>query len=93
VSVRERPGGFVAAYRFPGRPTTENEQRAVGILRQWLTGEGLEAAGEPPLIAYYDAPWIPWPLRRNEVMLALGSTLPRSLDAPVGARAHTLATS
>lgn len=77
VTVHERPGGFVAVYRFAGRPTEENERRAAATLRQWMTAEDLEPAGHPPIIAYYDAPWIPGPLRRNEVMLRLGGAFPR----------------
>jgi hypothetical protein len=68
VTVARRPAERVAAYRFYGRATDANERLAVGKLRDWLRRQGLNPTGEP-IVAYYDAPWIPPLLRRNEVML------------------------
>jgi hypothetical protein len=68
VTLGERPPERVSVYRFSGRAQSENEEQAVNTLRDWTRGHGLEASGDP-IIAYYDAPWMPSPLRRNEVML------------------------
>jgi hypothetical protein len=70
VSLGDRPPERVAVYRFPGRPTEDNERRGLGELREWMQARGLEAVGRP-IVAYYDAPWLPPPLRRNEVMLRI----------------------
>lgn len=70
VTLAERPPERVAVYRFPGRPTEGNEQKGLGALREWMRDRGLEAVGRP-MVAYYDAPWLPPPLRRNEVMLRI----------------------
>jgi hypothetical protein len=46
------------------------EREAVAKLRRWVASEGLQTLREP-IIAYYDAPFIPGFLRRNEAMLRL----------------------
>lgn len=68
VTLGERPPERVSVYRFSGRAQRENEQQAINTLRDWTRDHDLEVSGDP-IIAYYDAPWIPPPLRRNEVML------------------------
>jgi len=37
-------------------------------LKTWMTQQGLSVLS-PPLYAYFDPPWTPTFLRRNEVML------------------------
>jgi SOUL heme-binding protein len=68
VTLEERPTQRVAVYRFSGGTCAEREREAVARLRAWIISEGLESFGEPT-IAYYDAPFIPGFLRRNEAML------------------------
>lgn len=70
VSVSELSGGTFAALRFGGGRCPENEQRAVESLRSLLTRRELAAAGDP-IIAYYDPPWTPLFLRRNEVLIPI----------------------
>lgn len=70
VRVDRRPAQRVAVQRFDGRPSAENERRAVGRLRQWLHAHRIPA-DDAPVVAYYDAPWVPARLRRNEVMLPI----------------------
>ena len=70
VTLDERPAQRVAVYRFSGATRTETEREAVAKLRTWLRSEGLQSFGEP-IIAYYDAPFIPGFLRRNEAMLRI----------------------
>ncbi|HSP34659.1 MAG TPA: heme-binding protein [Thermoanaerobaculia bacterium] len=65
VKVGNRPGGRIATLRFHG-----DEQRAIEELRRRVASRKLEPEGNP-FAAYYDAPWMPRPLRRNEVMLRL----------------------
>jgi hypothetical protein len=70
VVLGKRPAERVAVYRFSGGTSLERERAAVEKLRAWLHEQGLTAAGEP-VIGYYDAPFIPGILRRNEAILRL----------------------
>lgn len=69
------PAGQFAVYRYSGGRSEANEQEALAKLRAWVGARRLEATGEP-LFAYYDPPWIPPFLRRNEVMLRIAATQP-----------------
>lgn len=62
-----------AVLRFGGSRTAENEQAATGKLKAWLTAQKLTGKGEP-LFAYYDPPWTPVFMRRNEVLLRIGKS-------------------
>lgn len=57
-----------AVFRFKGGRTAENEVRATARLKTWLRLEGLTAKGAA-IFAYYDPPWTPVFMRRNEVMV------------------------
>jgi len=41
-----------------------------GLLFEWIKKRGLEPAGEP-IFARYNPPFMPWFLRRNEVLIPL----------------------
>jgi hypothetical protein len=69
------PAGPFAVYRYSGGRNEANEQEALGALRAWVDNKRLEVVGEP-LFGYYDPPWIPPFLRRNEVMLRVAGTQP-----------------
>ena len=75
VMMDNLPAGQFAVYRFSGGRNEKNEQEALGELRAWIGKKGLEVTGEP-LFGYYDPPWIPPFMRRNEVMLRLVGTQP-----------------
>lgn len=59
-----------AVLRFPGGRTSENEQAAIEKLKAWLDARKIAAKGDP-MFAYYDPPWTPIPMRRNEVMIRI----------------------
>ena len=59
-----------AVLRFDGGRTAENEKAAIEKLNVWLGAEKLAAKGAPTF-AYYDPPWTPTFLRRNEVMIRI----------------------
>jgi len=61
-----------AVLRFPGERTAENEAKAAATLAGFLTPEQRAQAGDP-IIAYYDPPWTPVFLRRNEVLIPLAA--------------------
>jgi hypothetical protein len=62
-----------AVLRFGGMRTVENEQAAIEKLKAWLTEQKLTGKGDP-LFAYYDPPWTPVFMRRNEVLIRLGKS-------------------
>lgn len=70
VRIQQRAGGRFAVYRFSGRMDTKSVADAERQLRDRLTAKRL--MGEPNAeLAGYDPPWIPGPLRRNEVLVRL----------------------
>ena len=60
--------------RFGGWSDAKNEQRAVAKLRKWLDEHKIAARGAP-VFAYYDPPWTPPFLRRNEVMVGVSEAV------------------
>jgi len=72
VSVRVLPAGQFAVLRFSGGRSEQHEAAALDRLKTWMAAQGLQASS-PPVYAYFDPPWTPWFLRRNEVMLRTGS--------------------
>ena len=75
VEKDELPAGRFAVYRYSGGRNDANEQEALEKLRAWSKERIIETAGEP-IFGYYDPPWIPPFLRRNEVMLRISGTQP-----------------
>lgn len=68
VTIREIPGRLVAAHRFSG---TWSERRVLAhqqALLDAIERSGLTPIG-PPELARYDAPFKPWFLRRNEILI------------------------
>lgn len=70
VSLREVPPQRMAVLRYSGRWTEKNFRDHEAKLRAWMDGRSLVAAGDP-VYARYNAPFVPWPFRRNEVMIPL----------------------
>jgi len=68
VTLRTLPGGKVAVLRFKGWTSEEQRVQASAELRAWVETKGWTAEGEP-IFAFYDPPWKPELLRRNEVWL------------------------
>ncbi len=72
VSIREVPARTVAVWRYSGRWTEENFREHEQDLRRAVQARGLQAVtGDSAIIARYDAPFIPWFMRRNEVLIPL----------------------
>ena len=58
----------LAVLRFSGGRNARHEAEALGRLTNWMAAEGLGVLS-PPVYGYFDPPWTPAFLRRNEVML------------------------
>ena len=72
VSIREVPARMVAVWRYSGRWTEENFREHEQDLRRALQSRSLDAMpGDSAIIARYDAPFMPWFMRRNEVLIPL----------------------
>lgn len=70
VVKKELPGRYVAAIRFAGLPFDWEVTSAEQQLRQALARDGLQAAAGYSL-ARYNEPFVPPPVRRNEVLIDL----------------------
>ena len=71
VTVREMPAGRFAVLRFSGARSPEQEADHLERLKAWVVSQNLRVLA-PPLYGYFDPPWTPPFLRRNEVMLHVG---------------------
>ncbi len=68
VRLRAEPMRLAAAIRYTGswnRSRYEDHERR---LRDWMQRRGLEMASSP-VWARYDPPFVPWFLRRNEILI------------------------
>jgi DNA gyrase inhibitor GyrI len=72
LTVRELPAGRFAVLRFSGGRNAKHEEKAVKQLKQWLAAQQI-AVVPPPIYGYFDPPWTPPFLRRNEVILRTDS--------------------
>ncbi|MEM0895720.1 MAG: heme-binding protein [Verrucomicrobiota bacterium] len=70
VSLETVRKGKFASLRFKGSRSDEAAQAAADNLSAWIKSNGLVAIGKPTF-AYYDPPFTPEALRRNEVLIRL----------------------
>jgi hypothetical protein len=68
IRIEERPARTMAARRFSGRWTAANVARNEAALIAAVEEAGLKVVGVP-VLARYDAPFMPWFLRRNEILV------------------------
>jgi len=68
LRVTTLPAGRFAVFGFSGSRSAEAESNALTQLESWMKKSGLVSSGKP-LFGYFDPPWTPSFLRRNEVML------------------------
>jgi hypothetical protein len=68
VALREEPGRLMAAIRYSGTWTQTRYMEREVQLREWVEAQGLQQIGEP-IFARYNPPFMPWFLRRNEVLI------------------------
>jgi hypothetical protein len=68
VQTREEPARLMAALRYSGRWTWSNYRNHEQRLLDAVRAAGLTPLGAP-VYARYNAPFTPWPFRRNEVLV------------------------
>ena len=72
VVLREVPAHRAAAIRYSGTWSEKSYKKHLAKLLEWMEAEALEAVGEP-VWARYNAPFTPWFMRRNEILIPVGS--------------------
>jgi hypothetical protein len=83
VRIREVPARSIAVWRYSGRWTEENFREHERELRGKLAALGLKAEpGDSAIIARYDAPFMPWFMRRNEVLIPVTEPAASARPAP-----------
>ena len=73
ITLREVPGELMATVKFSGIGRERVFIQKEAALRAWMVEQGYEASGMARY-AGYDAPWVPGPFRRNEVMIPVAIT-------------------
>ncbi len=73
ITLREIPARRVAAVRYSGRWTERNYRRHKADLVKWIEAQGWEREGDP-VWARYNPPFMPWFMRRNEVLIPVAET-------------------
>jgi len=68
VTLRQEPGRLMAAIRYSGTWSQTRYMKREIRLREWAQAQGLTEIGEP-IFARYNSPFMPWFLRRNEVLI------------------------
>jgi len=70
VKLVQEPARLVAAIRYSGRWSKEGYEKNKALLQGYMLNHGYTAAGTP-IWARYDPPFMPWFMRRNEVLVPL----------------------
>jgi effector-binding domain-containing protein len=70
VRLRTIPERRMAAVQYSGTWSQERYEKHLALLREWMKAESITAAGDP-VWARYNAPFTPWFLRRNEILLGI----------------------
>jgi hypothetical protein len=68
VKLKEVPGQLIAALRYSGTWSRDRYEEKRIRLQELMRQRDLEPAGEP-IFARYNPPFMPWFLRRNEVLI------------------------
>lgn len=72
ITLTQMPARRMAAGRFSGNASGRDLALMEARLREWMREARLMPAGEAEF-AFYDAPMIPGPLRRNEVLIPIAA--------------------
>ena len=68
VELREVPERRVASLKYSGTWSKSRYEEKKKQLMEWIEKRGLKQIGEP-IFARYNPPFMPWFLRRNEVLI------------------------
>jgi hypothetical protein len=68
VIIRQVPSRHIAAVRYSGFWSEEGYLQNKARLEGWIRKKDLRTVGEP-IWARYNPPFMPWFLRRNEILV------------------------
>lgn len=74
VILRQVPSRHMATVRYSGFWSEEGYMRNKAKLEEWIDEKGFITVGEP-VWARYNPPFMPWFLRRNEILLPIEDVL------------------
>ncbi len=74
VHLHAQAAARVAVVRFSGLARSDDVAAKTLALSRFVATQQLHAAG-PPSLAQYDPPWTLWFMRRNEIMIPVGSAV------------------
>lgn len=72
ITLTTVPSRKIAAVRFSGTAPASELSKQESALRDWIEEQGPTAVADAEY-AFYDAPMVPGPLRRNEVMIEVAA--------------------
>jgi hypothetical protein len=72
VTLRQVPARYIAAVQYSGFWSEENYLSNKSALETWIEQQGLQVVGEP-IWARYNPPFMPWFLRRNEILIPIAN--------------------
>ena len=81
VTISTKQPARYAVYSFSGPSKPEPSEAASKKLLAWAAAKNLPATGSPTF-AYYNPPWTPGFMRRNEVLLRLDPLSPKAPAHP-----------
>jgi effector-binding domain-containing protein len=70
IKIVQAPARLVIAVRYSGKWSKEGYEKNKALLQEYMLKHGYTAAGIP-IWARYDPPFMPWFMRRNEVLIPL----------------------
>ena len=68
IETKQEPGRLMAAVRYSGTWSRKGYEENKERLLAWIEEQGFKQTGDP-VWARYDPPFMPWFLRRNEVLV------------------------
>jgi len=68
VTLPEVKFGKMIAIRFSGRNSDSNVNEHDNELKDYMRANNIKFIADDRILAFYDAPFKPWFLRRNEVL-------------------------
>ncbi len=81
VTLRQVPARKIAAVRYSGFWNEKGYQRHKIELEEWIQEMDLIVTGEP-IWARYNPPFMPWFLRRNEILIPIEADTNQNVDQP-----------
>lgn len=70
IVIRQVPARYIAAVRYSGFWSERAYRRNLAELQSWVSARGYSVVGEP-IWARYNPPFLPWFLRRNEILIPI----------------------